>query len=83
LHNISSILEPGSPIYILGQVLDDSRLSPLESVVSNIFLINIYDERQAYTSGEHRDWRMRAGFTDIDRVIQTGGYSLITAHKPS
>jgi hypothetical protein len=83
LHNLSQILEPGSPIYIVGQVLDDSHLSPVESVVSNIFFINIYDEGQAYTYGEHRDWLTRAGFTDIDRVIQTGGTSSITAHKPS
>jgi hypothetical protein len=35
---------------------------------SDIIRINIYDEDegQAYTYGEHRDWLMRAGFTDID-----------------
>jgi hypothetical protein len=38
---------------------------------------------QAYTYGEHCDWLTKAGFTDIDRVIQTGGTSIITAHKPS
>jgi hypothetical protein len=48
-----------------------------------MFFINIYDEGQAYTYGEHRNWLTRAGFIDIDRVIQTGGTSIITAHKPS
>jgi len=80
--NLFQVLEPGSPIYILGQVLDDSRISPPESVAFNLVFINVYDEGQAYTENEYRSWLTEAGFTDIERVNLTGGQSLVTAHKP-
>jgi 2-hydroxy-4-(methylsulfanyl)butanoate S-methyltransferase len=82
LHNLIRVLEAGSPIYILGQVLDDSRLSPPETVAFNIVFINVYDEGQAYTEREYRDWLTEAGFTDVERASLAGGQSLITAHKP-
>ncbi len=30
------MLEPGGVLYIVGQILDNSRLSPLETVVGNM-----------------------------------------------
>jgi len=69
LHNLIQVLEPGSPIYILGQVLDNSRLSPPETVAFNLVFINVYDEGQAYTEHEYRSWLMKAGFTDFLRII--------------
>jgi predicted O-methyltransferase YrrM len=83
LHNLIQVLEPGSPIYILGQVLDDSRLSPPETVAFNLVFINIYDEGRAYTEHEYRDWLTEAGFTGIERALLPGGESLVTARKPS
>jgi hypothetical protein len=83
LQNLILVLEPGSPIYILGQVLDDSRLSPQETVAFNLVFINVYDEGQAYTEHEYRSWLTEAGFTDIERVKLAGGQSLITARKPT
>lgn len=83
LHNIIQVLKPGSPIYILGQVLDDSRLSPLETVAFNLVFINVYDKGQAYTEHEYRSWLREAGFTDIERFILAGGQSLISARKPT
>jgi predicted O-methyltransferase YrrM len=83
LHNLIPVLEPGSPIYILGQVLDDSRLSPPETVAFNLVFINVYDEGQAYTEHEYRNWLTEAGFIDIDRINLAGGQSLITARKPA
>jgi len=82
LSNLIMILEPGSPIYILGRVLDNSRLSPLETVAFNLVFINVYDKGQAYTEQEYRDWLTETGFTHIERIVLTDGHSLITARKP-
>lgn len=83
LQNLIQVLEPGSPIYILGQVLDDSRLSPPETVAFNLVFINVYDEGQAYTEHEYREWLTETGFTWVERAILPGGESLITARKPA
>ncbi|MDD2468787.1 MAG: methyltransferase [Desulfobulbus sp.] len=81
--NLIHALEPGGKIYLLGQVLDDSRISPPESVAFNLVFINVYDEGQAYTEHEYLSWLTEAGFTDIERTILAGGQSLITANKPT
>jgi hypothetical protein len=81
--NVIKVLEPGSPIYVLGNVLDDTRISPPESVGFNLVFLNIYDEGQAYTEHEYRTWLTAAGFIGMERVYLTGAVSLITAHKPT
>lgn len=83
LQNLIRVLEPGSPVFILGQVLDDSRLSPPETVAFNLVFLNVYDEGQAYTEHEYRNWLTEAGFTDIERIKLAGGQSLIKAYKPA
>jgi len=83
LHNLFQVLEPGGRIVIVGQVLDDSRLSPPESVAFNLVFLNIYDEGQAYTEHEYRTWLTEAGFVDIERTLLGGGDSLIMAGKPT
>jgi predicted O-methyltransferase YrrM len=83
LHNVFRVLEPGGSIYILGSVLDDSRLSPPQTAAFNVVFINIYDEGQAYTDHEYRQWLTEAGFASIERVYFEGIQSLITAHKPA
>lgn len=83
LRNLNQALEPGSPIFIIGRVLDDSRLSPPETVAFNLIFINVYDEGQAYTEHEYRSWLTEAGFTGIERFPLSGGESLITARKPA
>jgi O-methyltransferase len=55
LRNVSQVVEPGGGIYIVGQVLDNSRLAPPETVAGNLFFLNVVDEGQAYTEQEHRD----------------------------
>ncbi len=81
--NLIRVLDPGSPIYIIGHVLDDSRTSPPESVAFNLVFLNTYDEGQAYTEHEYRSWLTEASFIDIERVVLAGGQSLITARKPT
>ena len=83
LRNVGRVVVPGGAIYILGSVLDDSRLSPPEAVASNLNFLNIYDGGQAYTEGEYRDWLTEAGFAGFERVVVPDGTSIITARKPN
>ncbi|MCH8282168.1 MAG: methyltransferase [Chloroflexi bacterium] len=83
LRNVGQVIVPGGAIYILGSVLDDSRLSPPEAVASSLNFLNIYDGGQAYTEGEYRDWLTEAGFVGFERVVVPDGTSIITARKPN
>lgn len=83
LQTIGQLLEPNGAIYILGRDLDDSRLTPPESVVFNLVFISIYDGGQAYTEQEHRDWLTEAGFVDFQRQLNPNGTSIISARKPA
>ena len=67
-------------IYLVNQVLDDSRLSPLEAVQHNLIFLNWYDGGQAYTEGEYRNWLTEAGFEAITRE-ESLGVDLIWALK--
>ena len=70
-------------IYIRGLgIIDNSRTSPSDLVGLNLIFINLYDEGQAYTEQEHRDWLIEAGFENFKRFILSEGGSWITARKP-
>lgn len=81
LHNVGKVIGPGGIIYIRGDVLDDSGVSPLESVLRNLIYLNVYNEGQAYTEQEHKAWLKESGFDDVERRILPDGFSLITARK--
>lgn len=81
LHHVSQVLVPGGALYIIGQVLDDSRLSPLDTVTRNLFFVNICEDGQAYTEGEHHAWLREAGFEGFARVPLPEGASIISARK--
>jgi len=82
LRNVGQIIEPGGVMYIVGQMLDNSRLSPPETVAGNLFFLNVFDEGQAYTEHEHRDWLTDAGFEDCERHILPNKMSMMRARKP-
>jgi hypothetical protein len=75
--NVGSAIEPGGEIFIIGRVLDDDRLGPADAVASNVMFLNIYDDGQAYTESEHRQWLETAGFGEIERELLGGGYSIV------
>ena len=81
--NIGAAVNPGGMIYIIGQILDDSRLSPLEAVGFNLAFINVFDAGESYTEKEYRDWLSEAGFVDIERAnfLLADGSGLLTARK--
>jgi hypothetical protein len=83
LRNVGQVIEPGGAIYILGSIIDNSRLSPPEIVGHNLYYLNIYDEGQAWIEQEHWEWLAEAGFTEgFERTILPNGTSIIRARKP-
>jgi ubiquinone/menaquinone biosynthesis C-methylase UbiE len=82
IKNVSKVINPGGEIYIRGYgIIDDSRTSPQKLVGFNLVFINVYDEGQAYTEQEHKDWLEEAGFDSFKRTILEDGSSIITARK--
>ena len=47
----------------------------------NLVYLNIYDEGQAYTESEHRQWLKDAGFDDFERKTLRDGFSVVRARK--
>lgn len=81
LKNVAGIVKPGGDLLILGRVLDDSRISPIDVVTHNVLFLNLYDGGQAYTEGEHREWLAEAGFEDFSREALPDAMSLISARR--
>ena len=81
--NIAAALNPGGKIFIIGQILDDSRLSPLEAVGFNLSFINIFESGESYTEGEYRESLSEAGFVNIERpdFFLAEGLGVMTARK--
>ena len=72
---------PGGAMYVIGSILDNSRLAPIGEVAINLFFLNVYDHGQAYTEQEYRDWLAEAGFSAIQRAPWPRGASIISARK--
>lgn len=81
LINVGLAMAPGGMLHIVGRVLDDSRLSPLDTVGANLAFVSFYDEGQARTEGDHYEWLGAAGFVDMKRTILGRGDSHISARK--
>ncbi|MDE3256869.1 MAG: methyltransferase [Gemmatimonadota bacterium] len=82
LSHVGAALRPGGAVYILGNgILDDCRYSPPDAAIFNIVFLNIYRGGRAYTESEYRNWLLQAGLSDVRRVRQTNGSSIITARK--
>jgi hypothetical protein len=82
LKNVGKVVKPGGAIYITGSgIIDNSRTSPTDAVGFNLVFINVYDEGQAYTEQEHKDWLEEAGFGDSERITLPDESSIIAARK--
>jgi SAM-dependent methyltransferase len=81
--NVSRALAPGSHIYIVGCVLDDSRLSPTASLAFGLAFQNLYEDGHSYTKGEHVTWLLDAGFTDasVEGEPTVDGLRILSARK--
>ncbi len=83
IKKVADVLEPGGELYILGTgIVDDSRVSPPESVLFNLVFVNVYDGGEAYTEQQYRDWLDEAGLVDFQRVTLPNGSGIISARKP-
>ena len=81
LRNLAAVLNPGGVIHLIGWVLDNSRLTPRNTVGYNLILLTGYDDGQAYTEQEYYEWLAEAGFSDFERVVKPDGASILTAYK--
>jgi SAM-dependent methyltransferase len=85
IQNVSRGLEPGGSIFVVGWILDDSRVSPPEVVAYNLHFVNSLDEGELYTEGELRGWLAEAGFVEAERerVTTSDGTGFLVARKPA
>ena len=79
--NIAVALPTGGLFYVIGNICDDTRLSPERTVAFNTVFINLYEDGQVYTESQYRDWLSSAGFVDISREPFMLGASLMIARK--
>jgi SAM-dependent methyltransferase len=84
LQNVHHALAPGGVIYVIGWILDDSRVSPRELATYNLQFSTALDEGGIYTEGEIRRWLLEVGFHDVVRVRSAPVYAsdFIRAYKP-
>ncbi|MEE8159809.1 MAG: methyltransferase [Dehalococcoidia bacterium] len=83
IKNVANVIEPGGVIYIVdGGILDDSRLSPDEALAANLGFINQFDQGEAHTEGERRQWLTEAGFEAIRRLTVPNDTGIMIARKP-
>jgi predicted O-methyltransferase YrrM len=83
LSQVNRILTPGGAIYVVGWVLDDSRVTPPELATYNLQFSTALDYGGVYTEAEIRLWLVEAGFHDIVRIRSAGAYGsdFVLAHK--
>jgi hypothetical protein len=85
LQHVGAALTPGGRLFIIGQILDDTHITPVEAVGFNLIFLNTFYAGESYTEGEHRAWLHAAGFVDVVRepcVLRDGfGSGLMIAHK--
>jgi 3-hydroxy-5-methyl-1-naphthoate 3-O-methyltransferase len=84
LRHVHHALLPGGAIYVVGWILDDSRVSPPDLATYNLQFATVLDHGGVYTEGEMRTWLAEAGFQDTMRVRSSGAYGadFVMAHKP-
>lgn len=84
IENIYQALEPGGEIFIVGSIMEDTRLGPPASIGFSLVFLNLYDDGQSYTEKEHREWLAAAGFTDISiqHNVTIDGLGLVRGRKP-
>jgi len=83
LKNVGRVVNPGGAVYIAGMgIIDDSCISPANIALFNLVFTNVYDEVQAYTEKQYRSWLEKSGFVNFERIMLSGGRSIIKAQKP-
>jgi ubiquinone/menaquinone biosynthesis C-methylase UbiE len=82
--NVSTVINAGGTIYVLGHILDNSRITPIEEVGYNMACMNYYERVPAeYTEQEYKDWLAEAGFEQTERGKMPNGDGIMVAKKPA
>lgn len=81
IKNLAAVTKDGGSLFLIGMVLDNSRLTPQMVVGFNLVLLNGYQDGQAYTESEYFSWLAAAGFGDMERMVDNQGSSIIRAQK--
>ena len=68
LRHLFPALRPGGDIYISGDIIDNDRTTPAETVAFSLVFINLYESGQAYTESEYAGWLAAAGFVNVERL---------------
>jgi hypothetical protein len=82
LVNVAESVNPGGRIFVLGHVMDDSRVSPPEEVIWYLLNLNWEDHAGFYAEKDYRDMLLNAGFRDVQRGRLPNGDGVMTALKP-
>lgn len=82
LVNIGKSVNPDGTIYILGHIMDDSRVSPPEEVIWYLLHLNWDDHAGFYAEGDYREMFLNAGFQDVRRDTLSNGDGIMIARKP-
>jgi hypothetical protein len=85
LANVYSALKPGSPLYVVGWILDNSHVAPLSYATYNLLFVNDHADGLIHTEAEHRTWLEEAGFEYVLRELSAPSYAadFILARKPA
>lgn len=84
MKNVAACIKPGGTLFILGDILRNSRTAPRPAaLVFGLSAINRLDHGQAYTESEYRLWLREAGLTDcsVSFGFMPEGAALIVACK--
>lgn len=83
LSRVNDALAPGGAIYVVGWILDDSRVTPPELATYNLQFATALDHGGVYTEGEIRRWLTEAHFHDVIRVRSAAAYGsdFMMAHR--
>lgn len=68
LTHVQDAIAPRGHLYMLGDILENDRSAPTDSVRINLGLINLYCGGQAYTIGEYETWLVEAGYAEVTRL---------------
>lgn len=66
LRNVGQAVSPGGTLYIIGHVVDDTRLAPPVGVWFNFLAISFFEQGQAYSETQYRTWLDGADFGDVE-----------------
>jgi len=77
--NIAGALAPGGNLYILGHITADDRLSPEITVGFNLIFLNMFENGQAYSEKQYREWLAAGGYGNITKKPFPGGTTILSA----